>query len=718
MAAPVIQFKRGLFANLPGLQAGEPALTTDTFELYVGIDSTTNNNKFFGSHRYWTKNTTTTGSGVNLVEGSSNGSDFITLKAPDTLAGITTYTFPASPTDGFFLKTNSTGTLAWEAVVSEFTIAADIGTEDTVSTGSTITFAGTANEIETAVTNNQIQIGLPNNVIVGGALTVSGNTTLGDNGSDLITVVGVTTFTTSNVFIDNQLFVGGLQITGGSLVGEDITTRNLSVSGITTLGTGVGVTQFSGSVSTGTSTSSVPTSSAVIDYVDAEIGDIDLEIGLAADSGTASTFNTSQTLTVSGTANEIETAVSGQTITIGLPNNVIVGGALTVTNATSSNNFIATTTTLQAPTIGNYAGERVRLYDFDDPTNTNYAIGVETSHIWFGVDNYGDGQGFKWYGEETQVARLGGTGNLTLEGNLRVNGTGISTFAGLIDGNGGLDISGQSTLGNLSVSGITTLGTGVGVTQFSSSVSTGTSTSSVPTSSAVLDYIGTQIGNIDLTLGINADTGGPSTVATSQTLTVSGTANEVNTSVSGQTITVGLPDTINITTLLDVPTVEASNLKARDGTTAITIADSTGNVATNSDLTVGGNLYVNGSTTQVNSTALTVEDRTIDLGIVNGAAPAGTTTWDLGILFNYNSSGAKKSAVIWEHADSRFKFASVLGADTDGTDVDTPQLTVTTFAPIEIGQLWVTDCAGTSQVISCTGSTRNLENITIDAGTF
>ena len=127
---------------------------------------------------------------------------------------------------------------------------------------------------------------------------------------------------------------------------------------------------------------------------------------------------------------------------------------------------------------------------------------------------------------------------------------------------------------------------------------------------------------------------------------------------------------------------------------------------------------MNGSTTQVNTAALTVEDRTIDLGIVNGAAPAGTTTWDLGILFNYYATTAKKSAVIWEHGDARFKFASVLTADTDGSTVDTPQLTVTTFAPVEIGQLWVTDCAGTSQVISCTGTTRNLENITIDGGSF
>jgi hypothetical protein len=524
----------------------------------VGIDSTTEENKFFGSHRYWTKNTATTGSGVNLVEGTDNGTDFITLKAPDTLAGITTYTFPASPTDGYFLKTNTTGTLSWAEVVSDFTIAGDTGT-DTVSTGQTITFTGgegidtavtdnvvtisgedasdtnkgiasfdasdftvtsgnvaladnvngavlaidgTANEVEVSRSNGTVTVGLPDNVIIGAGLTVTGaldaqgDVTLGNDGTDVVTVVGIATFTTSDVYIDNQLFVGGLQVTGGASIGLDVTTRNLSVSGITTLGTGVGVTQFSGSVSTGTSTSSVPTSSAVIDYVDAEIGSIDLEIGLAADSGTASTFNTSQTLTVSGTANEIET------------------------------------------------------------------------------------------------------------------------------------------------------------------------------------------------------------------------------SVSGQTITVGLPDSVTITTALTTPTVNATNLKANDGTTAITITDTTGAVATNGNLTVGGDLFVNGNTTQVNTTSLTVEDRTLDLGKVDGNVPASATTWDLGILFNYNSSGAKKSAVIWEHGDARFKFASVLGADTDGTDVDTPQLSVTTFAPIEIGSLWVNDCAGASQVISCTGTERFLENITVDGGEF
>jgi hypothetical protein len=99
------------------------------------------------------------------------------------------------------------------------------------------------------------------------------------------------------------------------------------------------------------------------------------------------------------------------------------------------------------------------------------------------------------------------------------------------------------------------------------------------------------------------------------------------------------------------------------------------------------------------------------------------TTWDLGILFNYHATTAKKSAVIWEHVDSRFKFASILDADTDtdGSDKSTPQLTVTTFAPIEIGGLWVnnTCTGGSSEVISCfSGSQLEIRNVVIDAGSF
>jgi len=158
----------------------------------------------------------------------------------------------------------------------------------------------------------------------------------------------------------------------------------------------------------------------------------------------------------------------------------------------------------------------------------------------------------------------------------------------------------------------------------------------------------------------------------------------------------------------------------------LTLDSGNGNTIINDDLTVTGNLFINGSTTQVNTAALTIEDRTIELGRVDGNAPSSATTWDLGVLFNYYDGSAKKSAVVWESADagksniSIFKFATVLAADTDGTTVGTPQLSVTTYAPIEIGALWVNNtCTGGAQeVIGCIGAELNLQNITIDAGTF
>ena len=223
---------------------------------------------------------------------------------------------------------------------------------------------------------------------------------------------------------------------------------------------------------------------------------------------------------------------------------------------------------------------------------------------------------------------------------------------------------------------------------------------------------------VDLTLGLNADTGGPSTVSTSQTLTIQGTTNEVNTSVSGQTVTVGLPDTVNITTALDVPSIEVSNIKARDGSTSITISDSNGNVGINSNLTVTGNLYVLGTTTEVNTTQLKVEDTLIDLGLVNDngnlVAPSSDSNIDIGILMNWYSgitTSAKKAAVYWDDSAQRISIASDVSESSN-------VITASSYAEVEIGSLWVTDCSGTSQVISCTSSERFLNNITVDAGTF
>ena len=69
-------------------------MATDSYDLYVGIDSTTSNNQFVDSGRYWQVNTATVGSGVKLVEGTNNGTHSITLKSPNSLSGVTTFVMP------------------------------------------------------------------------------------------------------------------------------------------------------------------------------------------------------------------------------------------------------------------------------------------------------------------------------------------------------------------------------------------------------------------------------------------------------------------------------------------------------------------------------------------------------------------------------------------------------------------------------------------------
>lgn len=425
MSAPTIQFKRGAYSGITSFRAGEPAFTTDTFDFFIGLDNTLGNNKFFGSHRYWTRENGSTALSLNLVD--KDGTNKISVKSPNTLAGDTTYTLPATPTNGYFLKTNASGDLSWAEVVSTLSLAADTGTADNVSTGQTITFSG-GEGIDTAVTDNTITVSAE-------LATDTNKGVASFDATDFTVSTGAVTVNVERI----QDIVGAM------------------VSGNTE--TGITVT-----------------------YQDGD-GTIDFEI---------------------------------------------------------------------ADAVADGATKGIAAFDTDD----------------------------------------------------------FDSSSGII------------SLGNS---------------------------------------------------------------ANGAVLAVSGTSNEVEVSRTNGTVTIGLPNDVTV-----------------------------GN-----NLTVTGNLYVNGSTTQVNTAALTVEDRTIELGIVDGSAPSSTTTWDLGVLFNYYDGSAKKSALVWEQADARFKLGSVV-SDGGGTGTSNPQITFTTYAPIEVSELWVnnTCTGGSSQIIACSGSDLVLQNIVIDCGSF
>ena len=661
MAAPVLQFKRGLLTNLPGLRAGEPGFTTDSYDLYVGIDSTSNNNKFFGSHRYWTKGTASTGSGVNLVEGTTNGTDFITLKAPNSLSGITTYTFPATPTADYFLKTGADGTLSWAAVnqssfagIVTFTDTTDntLGNENTGS----VQIDGGAGIAKNLTVKQNLYVGGYSEFV--GVVTFRGGTiNIGDSNTDNINVGGefISNLTPND---DNTYDLG---------IGTQ-RWRNANFAGVVT------ATTFSGTASTATRAQTIDVTVAPNGvYYPALLNNYATGTGynLYADSGI---YYVSQndTLYINGNL-----SVGGTSVTLNVSNlfvgdkDIIVGyttdvnGNESSTDASSSHGGIAVASTTGSP-----------LFNMPIVAGVNSLPVTYKQFMWIASGT----SGYSGMGTDSWVSNYPvAIGTVTVRNGSRFTvGAGFTVFDTYLDAT---DIRAR----NINATGIVTATTFVGAL-------TGTATTAT-------------------TVNITA-------TSTNQNYYIPFVTN--NTTTTGETVRVGAAFSVNPSTnTLTIPTIQSSAVKALDGTAAITITNSTGAVATNSDVTVGGNLYVNGSTTQVNTSQITVEDRTIELGIVDGNAPSSTTTWDLGVLFNYNDGSAKKSALVWEQTDARFKLGSVI-SDGGGTGTTNPQITLTTYAALELGELWInnTCTGGSSQVIACSGSTLILQNITLDAGTF
>src|SRR6056300_455768 len=120
-------------------------------------------------------NSTTTGGTIKFNEGTNNGSNFVALKAADTLAGNTTYTLPSAyGTNGQFLKTDASGILSWDTVNQFINLQGDTGT-DQYNTAETLTFTG-GQSITTEVQNNEIIVSVTASSIDTGQLTDGGVT--------------------------------------------------------------------------------------------------------------------------------------------------------------------------------------------------------------------------------------------------------------------------------------------------------------------------------------------------------------------------------------------------------------------------------------------------------------------------------------------------------------------------------------------------------------
>ncbi len=163
------------------------------------------------------------------------------------------------------------------------------------------------------------------------------------------------------------------------------------------------------------------------------------------------------------------------------------------------------------------------------------------------------------------------------------------------------------------------------------------------------------------------------------TITFNGTANEVEVTESSGTITVGLPDDVTI----------------------------------GGSLTVTQNLNVLGTAVTFSVETTRVEDRVLELGLVNGAAPTEATTWDSALAFNYFQTSAKKSGVVWLN-NQFMAMLSELSESADTGNAD-PQITATAYAPVAAGGLYIGGVAAGNEVIN---SSQAAVNLTFDGGTY
>ena len=250
------------------------------------------------------------------------------------------------------------------------------------------------------------------------------------------------------------------------------------------------------------------------------------------------------------------------------------------------------------------------------------------------------------------------TGDTTNEITLAVKGVGSQTANLMtVEISDGTDKFTIAADGSVVIAQDLTLASGATVTAILDEDAMGSnSATALATQQSIKAYVDSEVGSSALTIG--ADSGSDDTVTVgTDTLNISGGAN-ITTTVSNNDISVALDATITSgITALTAGQLNADNIRI-DGN-VISSTDSNGNITLTpngtGDVVISGDLTVNGTTTTVNSTVVTLDDPIMQLG--GDSAPGSDDDKDRGVAFRWhNGSAAKNGWFGYDDSQSKFTF--------------------------------------------------------------
>ena len=559
---------------------------------------------------------------------------------------------------------------------------------DTLDVDVNATVAGTLGV--TGVTTLSSDLSVGGNLTVTGNATIAGNLTFGDAASDTVAFsadvasnllpsadntydLGASGSEWKDLYIDGTANIDSLvadtaDINGGTIDGATIATSDITVGSGKTLNVSAGTLtladdQISGdkveggtiaatTITTLTSTTGNITSvnATTVDTTNLEVTTLKAKDGSAAGSIADSTGVVTLASSVLTTTDINGGTIDGVTIGGSSAGDItyanLSDGTITITAFADEDDMSSNSATL-VPTqqsVKAYVDAQVTAQDLDFQADSGGALSIDldSETMTFtggtGIDTSGSGNAVTFAIDST-VTTLAGTQTLT-------NKTLTTPVITSISNSGTVTLpSGTTTLVGTATSDVLTNKTISG----SSNTLSNIGNSSLSNSSVSFGGISVALGSSDATpaFDLSDATGytGDSSLVTTGTISSGvwqGTAVADTYVANDLTISGG---TVNNTV------IGGSSPAAADFTTV----DTTGNATIGGNLAVTGNLTINGTTSTVNSTTVTIDDPIFTLG--GDTTPSTDDNKDRGIEFKWhNGTGAKLGFFGYDDSASVFTF--------------------------------------------------------------